>query len=173
MRGVAAALAAVFWLLFIFLAIASLNAGDELLPFEEDSFRAIQVVAGVGGLLFTLMAAKPASKNLFEWVSPRPGSLPFVGWIAVAGPVLIAALFAPDSNARLAFAIAFGVIAVLIGIASALPWAIAQRVMPEEMLKKAEMPGSHSAEPPSQSSKTSLRHSHERRPTAEPDQPTT
>jgi hypothetical protein len=171
MRGVAFALAAVFWAMFLAFGFA-IDFEDVTTPLEMHYVLAFQTVLGVAGIVFTLIAAKPSRKSFWQWVSPQAASLPFIGWSAVAGVAFTGALFAPDSNVRVAFAIAFGLIAVLFVISSALPWAISQRVKTAEILKMTETSGDLTAEGERKSNKPSDEPLSRTSPDPRPDQRT-
>jgi hypothetical protein len=127
MRRVAGLLATIAWVLFLASVFAGTNndAGDT--AFETHYIFAAETILGAAGFVFSVIAAKPSGTNFSHWLSPRPGSVPIAGWVAVAGPAFVGALFAPDPNVRLAFAIFFGLITIVVGIAAACLWAIPRR----------------------------------------------
>jgi hypothetical protein len=135
---VLAVLAAVLLVLvLIFLGLVAIGAWDLITVQQQVAFGLLATALGLIALGLVLVAAKPFRVGFWKWVRSRPGSLPFLAWVVVAMPLFIGALVARDSSVRLAFAIAFGVASIVMGITALLAWALIQRVKTEDIVTLA------------------------------------
>lgn len=124
-------------LVLVLLGLVATGAWELTTVQQQVAFGLLAAALVLIALGLALVVAKPFRVGFWKWVRSRPGSLPFLAWIVVAMPLFIGALVARDSSVRLAFAIAFGVGSILMGITALLAWALVQRVKTEDIVTLA------------------------------------